>query len=169
VKRTARDWHVSYQKDDGFVLHVEEKSLLGKVAARLLLLTDMEWFGRYHNLPFCWINPWSWAWKVGVDTLTISWTTLNEDSTDLGDESQDHHHAIRFDRANLGSLWMGVGQRFLSFADSLERARDVAVFSLTNEQVRERLPEVWENFGFLVEDDDDDDDDDDEEEEAGVE
>jgi hypothetical protein len=143
MKRTARDWHVSYQKDEGFTLRVEEKSLLGEVAARLLLLTDAEWFGRYHNLPWCWINPWEWTWRVGVDSFTLTWTVLD-------DEGNEIERSKTFERANLGSLWCDVGNRFLSFVDSLKRAREVAVIPLTNDEVKKHLPDAWENFGFLV-------------------
>jgi hypothetical protein len=152
MKRTARDWRVHYQKDEGFTLRLEEKSLLGEIAARLLLLTDAGWLGRYHNLPWCWINPWGWTWKAGVDTITVTWTTINEDSTDPGDESQDHHHTVRLETANLGSLWMSVGNRVLNFANSLELAREVTMIPVSNDWVRENLPDTWKDYGFLVDD-----------------
>lgn len=146
LDRDGRDWHVSYQKDDGFVLHVNETSRLGEYAQRLLLLLDQD------RLGFCWINPWSWTWKAGVDTLTVTWTRINPDSTDLSDESQDFTNTVRLETANLGSLWMRLGQRLCNFTDSLARSREVLKVPLTNEQVREHFPTTWADLSFLVED-----------------
>src|SRR6185437_11837915 len=151
----GRDWHISYQKDEGFTLVAYETSFWGETLGQVFLwLTDRDEgvrIGRLKLPGFCWINPWPWTWHVGVDTLTVSWTTVNEDSPDLGNDEYDHQHRVKLETANLGSLWWRVGQRVLNNVDDWSRAREIAKIPLTVGQVKAHFPEAWERMGFLVE------------------
>lgn len=121
MKRTARDWHVQHQKDDGFTLRLEETSLWGEVAGVVFYrLTDHEWFGKYKNFPFCWINPWNWTHHLGTE---------------------DH---------NVGYWWWKAGQRVCGLVDDLSKPIEKHVVPLTVEQVKRDFPDTWKRLGFLA-------------------
>jgi hypothetical protein len=127
IVKGLRDWTISYSRD-GFQLSVSETSLLGTLASRALYAMEMDWWGKYKNLPFCWINPWGWTWRVGREEHT------------------------------LGDKWMDVGQWLCRLTDGLPRERELYSMPLTDDEVREHFPETWERFGFLTELNDDESD-----------
>lgn len=122
-----RHWVISYGRD-GFALHVEEKSRLGSALAWLIEHSDMDWWGRYKNIPFCWINPWGWTFHIGRKGHT------------------------------LGDGWMHVGNRLFHWAWKLEKTKNLIKLPLTDAQVREHFPDTWAWATDLMDDEDEDDD-----------
>lgn len=111
----TKDWHISHGKD-GFKVHLVEKSRWGVFLTWLTEVTCMEWFGRYKNFPFCWINPYSWTFHLG---------TKNK---------------------NLGTLWLGVGNWVLDIAWKAEKEKQIFVVPIANEQVKKHFPETYTWF-----------------------
>jgi hypothetical protein len=118
-----RYWVISHGRD-GFALHVQERSRLGSALAWAIENADMEWFGKYRNIPFCWINPWESTWKVGREEHT------------------------------LGDKWCDAGHAVLHFAWRLQHARELIRLPLTDDQVREHFPDTWKWYAEMFEDDD---------------
>lgn len=152
LDRSGRDWSISYQKDDGFTLHVYESSFWGDFLGRAFLaLTDHDEgikLGPWRTPRFCWISPWEWTYKVGVWEARLTWVTLDG-------EGEEVTHGQRLETANLGSAWWKLGQWLVTKIDDLERQREVFKLSLTPEQVQEHFPDAWGKMSFLLEDDDD--------------
>lgn len=132
-----KTWHLSHGRN-GFTLEVVERSDWGSVAAWLIESSDLEWWGKYHNLPFCWINPWGWTWRIGREEHT------------------------------LGDTWCGVGHWVLNLAWKLQRERSIISFTLTSEQVKELFPETWTWFDDALGLDDEGDDEGGEDAEPGL-
>lgn len=114
-----KTWYIGHTKD-GFQLGVCENSTLGVIIAAIIEGADLEWWGKYKNLPFCWINPWSWTFAVGT---------------------VDH---------NLGRWWASTGNAVLDFAWKLKKEHTIISFPLTDEQVKTRFPEQWEWFAEML-------------------
>jgi len=100
--------------NEGFVLELVEQSYWGSLLADFLGLFDMEWWGKYKNIPFCWINPWGWTWKIGTE---------------------DH---------NLGSLWYDIGQKMCNFQYHLKDEKLIKSIYVSDEEVKEKFPDVWD-------------------------
>jgi DNA-directed RNA polymerase subunit RPC12/RpoP len=112
----VRTWQISRDKD-GFHLEVVEKDRLGVFLNWLIEVTDMEWWGKRKNLPFCWINPWAWTFRVGTE-----------------------------DR-NLGGWWYGVGNRLMNYAWRKENETVLYRVALTGAEVRECFADALRWFG----------------------
>lgn len=98
----------------GFTVVLSEASFWGKIASTLIESSDMDWWGKHKNLPFCWINPWGWTYKLGTE---------------------EH---------NLGVLWWILGQKVLNFGYRLEKEKKVMEFSIPDEVVKSKYPDIWE-------------------------
>lgn len=115
-----RSWNVSYGKD-GFTFRAYERRWIG-VALEWLLDRDPCWWGEYHNLPFCLINPWGWTWQVGPEGHS------------------------------LGDAWSTVGQWLHRFAWRLQKEREVFRVPLTDEEAQRLEPEFFADMKALEED-----------------
>jgi len=111
----VKTWYIARTKD-GFQLDVCENSMRGAIIAEIIEGADLEWWGKYKNLPFCWINPWGWTFHVGTE---------------------EH---------NLGGWWMDVGNAVLNYAWKIKKERTVTSFPLTQEQVETLFPGDWKWF-----------------------
>lgn len=109
---------------DGFSVTLYEGSYWGKVVSDLIEAFDMDWWGKYKNIPFCWINPWGWTEKIGT---------------------KNH---------NLAGLWWTVGQRILQFGYRLEKSKQIMEFPLSDEEVKSKYPDAWAWAHYWEQEDD---------------
>lgn len=126
-----RHWSISRDKD-GFRLHVTTRSSVGSALAWLIESADLEWWGKYHNLPFCWINPWGWTWKVGG----------------TGENGE----------GSLGDKWCDIGNRVLHVAWKLQKDQELASFPLTEQDMQTQFAEEYKWFDYMLGDDEEDED-----------
>lgn len=120
--KTIQRWSWTHSRD-GFAVELNESSYFGSVLSDILQSFEADWWGKYKNMPFCWINPWGWTWKIGTE---------------------DH---------NLGSLWMTLGQRYLNFCYRLEKDKTVKRIYFTDDEVKSSFSEIWEWAHYWDEDD----------------
>lgn len=120
-KYTIQTWSWSHGRE-GFSVALYESSYVGKILSDFIEASDMDWWGKYKNIPFCWINPWGWTYKVGTE-----------------------NH-------NLGSFWISFGQKILSIGYNLERSKLVKQFKVSDEEVKNSFPEIWEWASYWNED-----------------
>lgn len=123
MAKILETWQWSHGAD-GFSIRLYESSFWGKVFSDLIEASDMDWWGKYKNLPFCWINPWGWTYKIGTE---------------------DH---------NLGVLWWIVGQRVLNFGFKLEHPKLIKQIPVSDDEVKEKHPEIWDWAHYWHEEDD---------------
>jgi hypothetical protein len=119
-------WRLSYSRD-GFRLNIVRKNRLGVFLEWMIDFTDMDWFGKYKNIPFCWINPWGWTWRVGTE---------------------EH---------NLGGLWASVGHNLYAMAYRAEKEEILYWVPLTKAQVKEHFPDTWDWYLEMFDDEEDND------------
>lgn len=99
---------------DGFSIALYESSYWGKIISDIIEASDMDWWGKYNNIPFCWINPWGWTWHIGPE---------------------DH---------SLGDLWMFVGHKLLNLGFRLEKSKLIMEFPISDEEVKSKYPDTWD-------------------------
>lgn len=113
MTKKIQTWSWTHGKD-GFSITLYESSYWGKIISDIIEASDMDWWGKYKNLPFCWINPWGWTWHIGPE---------------------EH---------SLGDLWMFVGHKLFNLGFRLEKLKKIMEFPISDEEVKSKYPDTWD-------------------------